>query len=107
MTQHSEQLLLAEAQVLLAEKRTYFSILRTGLAVITVPPTIILFLLATTPYHHIFDQVVTGVLVVGGLLLISGVGLYITINAQRKINRLDKMISRLEEQNQHIKDIII
>ena len=37
----SEQLLLSEIQVLLAEKRTYYSILRTGLGVIVAPLTVL------------------------------------------------------------------
>jgi len=74
----SQQILLSEVQLFLAEKRTYFPLLRTGLAVFGLPLTILAFLVATIGYHNIFDIPWVATFSVVILALVSLIGLYVT-----------------------------
>jgi|SRR3989344_1952697 len=103
----SEQLLLSELQVLLAEKRTYFAILRTGLAILTVPFTFMVFLIATASYHRIFEHVWLGASVITVVLGISASGAYLSYRASAKITKLNAHIRAAEKANKRIDDIMV
>lgn len=110
MTQHkhhSENILLSEVQVLLAEKRTYFSILRTGIALISVSLSIIVFLVVTSPYHELFDGGLWGFVVVAALLTLAGGGLGILFWAQGKIHKLSKLTKKIEQENKRVDEIVV
>ena len=97
ISQHSEQLLLSEIQVLLAEKRTYYSLLRTGLGIGSIPFTVIIFLVATSQYHGIFNYAWLAGIILFALLIISIEGIKITYDSRKKISRLDKMIKTIKK----------
>lgn len=102
-----EQLLLAEIQVLLAEKRTYYAVFRTGLGIMTVPLTVIIFLIATSQYHGIFRHFWLGSFIVAGLILVSLGGIYILFQSHLKIKRIGQLIANIERENKHIDEIIV
>ncbi len=102
-----KKVLLNELEVLLSEKRTYYSILRTGLAVITVPPTIIIFLLATSSHHGLFSQLYIGSITVISLSMLSVGGAATAYQAKQKIRRINKLINAIEEKDDRINEIII
>jgi hypothetical protein len=102
-----EQLLLGEVQVLLAEKRTYLSFLRTGSAVMTVPPTIVLFLIATASYHGIFNFFWLGVVVVSVLIGVSFGGLFISYQSYAKIRKINTIIGDIEKTNARVDQIVV
>lgn len=106
-SRQEEQLLLSELQVLLAEKRTYFAVLRTGLAIVTVPFTLILFLIATASYHGIFEHPWFGTAAVVVLLGISTAGAFLFFQSSRKIQKLNEHIRAVERTNKRIDDIIV
>lgn len=103
----SEQLLLSEIQVLLSEKRTYYAILRTGLGIITVPLTVIIFLSATAQYHKLFSYVWIGAVLIICLLAMSLFGVALFFYAQRKLRRLQKLIRIIENKNQRVDEIVV
>ncbi len=102
-----EQLLLAEMQVLLAEKRTYYALLRTGMAVVTLPLSIVIFLLATAKYGGIFNHWWLATIVFAGLIAISLSGVGIMNHSQRKLRKIDRMIHVIEHENKRVDEIII
>ncbi len=102
-----EQLLLAEMQVLLAEKRTYYALLRTGMAVITVPLSIMLFLLATAKYGGIFNHWWLATIVFAGLISTSLSGVWILNQSRRKLRKIDRMIHVIEHENKRLNEIIV
>ncbi len=103
----SEQILLSEIQVLLAEKRTIFAIFRTGMAVMTVPLTVILFLAATSEYHGLFSYLWLAIVIVGGLISVSFGGIVIIYNTQKKLHRINHMIVEIEKLDKRIDEIIV
>lgn len=106
-TNPPEQLLLAEIQVLLAEKRTYYAVLRTGLGVMSLPFSIIIFLIATSPYHGVFKHFWLGFVLIGGLIGISLGGIYVLYRAHTKLKKIDHLITGIERENRHIDEIIV
>ncbi|MBI5153498.1 MAG: hypothetical protein HZA36_03520 [Parcubacteria group bacterium] len=105
--QKPEQLLINEVQLLLAEKRTYFSVLRTGIAISTLPLSIVVFLLATIKYHHLFDYSFTMIPLIGTLFLISFIGMYISHQANSKLRRIDALIKAIKRENKRMAEIIL
>lgn len=102
-----EQLLLNEIQVLLAEKRTYYALGRTGMTVVTVPLSVLVFLLATSKFHGVFDNWWLAVLVSGGLITLSLYGVIMLSQAQRKLRWINKHIWQIARQNERILRIIV
>lgn len=103
----SEQLLLNEVQVLLAEKRTYYSLMRSALAIFTLPLTVVLFLISTAPVHGLFDKPWLSVTIMAMLLVISFTGITQVIRASEKIKKLHRMIEIIKTQNKRIAEIVI
>lgn len=102
-----ETLLLSEVQVLLAEKRTYYSILRTGLAIITVPLSIIIFLIAAKDFHNLFQSFWLSLIIVGCLLAISIAGVYLVVKSSRKVKKIDRMILGIEKEDDRVDNLVI
>ena len=113
MTQEEEQgkkeepLLIAELQLILAEKRTVFALARTGLAIFTVPITIVGFLIVLQTFHPLFDTAWIALTVVGGLIFISAIGLSVLYQTQRKNKKLDGFIAKIKIRNKRISEIVI
>lgn len=103
----NEQLLLNEIQLLLAEKRTYYALLRTGVAIFTLPIPLLAILLATNEYHRIFFNAWIACTILGFLITISLVGLSLFYKAEKKVKRLDRMIRLIEKENKRIAEILI
>ncbi len=102
-----EAILLSEIQVLLAEKRTYFSILSTGFGIITVPLSLIAFLLGTANYNQVFTYPWLASVVVSSLLLISLGGLFVSGKARHKISKIDKLIHMIEKESKRVDEIMV
>jgi uncharacterized membrane protein YidH (DUF202 family) len=103
----SEKFLLGEIQLILAEKRTYFSLLRTGIAIFTFPLTIIAFLGATSQYHEIFTSLLVGLIVIGTLLVISVIGLILFFRAERRVKQLNRLVLQMKHKNKRLSEIIV
>ncbi len=104
---HSEQLLLAEIQVLLAEKRTYYALLRSAIAIATLPLTVIVFLIATTKYHDLFNRpwLSTVVIIVLAAIVVTGISL--GARANRKIKKLNGFVDKIKSENKRLAEIVL
>ena len=103
----SEAVLLNEIELLLAEKRTYYSILRTGFAIITVPLTIIIFLLATKDYHRLFNHTWTTLIIILVFIIMIITGIFMAIGASNKIKRLNIVIQGIEKEDKRVEKIVV
>lgn len=107
MPHPTEQLLLAEMQVLLAEKRTYYAILRSAIAIFTLPLTVIAFLIATSKFHGLFDNPWLSTVVVGVLAIVSTTGLAALARSQRRISKINSMVEKIRSSNKRIAEIVL
>ena len=95
-----------EAQLILAEKRTSLSVLRTGIAVLVLPLSILSVLIATSRFYD-FSQVlvlIMPVLILLFLLVIFGV--YLIIRAALRMRRYDSLLREIKKKHGSIAEFI-
>ena len=86
---------MGQIQVLLAEKRTSFSLLRTGIAVFSLPLSVITVLIATSKYYDLNEILLLFVILMSICFLLSSLGVYLILRSIRKIWRFDKRIAKI------------
>jgi uncharacterized membrane protein YidH (DUF202 family) len=99
-------LILGEIQVLLAEKRTALSSLRTGIAVFALPLSVLSVLIATSRYYNIAAVIP---LLVPLLLLNLGLvvlGSWLIYRSIRHLHRYDHRIRELTQKYRSIADFV-
>ena len=105
-TDKSVSLIINEVQLILAEKRTSLSLLRTGIAVFALPLSVLSFLIATSKYYDVIQ--VMGLLI--PLILINMalliLGSYLIIRAIIRIHRYDQLIKDLKSKHSVLADFI-
>jgi uncharacterized membrane protein YidH (DUF202 family) len=106
MEKRAEDFLLNEIQLILAEKRTSLSILRTGIAVITLPLSVLTILVVTSKYYRIYEILT---LFIPLLVLCVGLavwGIYLIVKASKSIRHYDAMIRKLKLDDSRLKEIV-
>jgi hypothetical protein len=103
----SEPILLDEIELLLSEKRTNYSVLRTGFAVLTVALSAMVFLIATKDYFNTFSHrwAVIAVAVVLFSFVVAGV--VMCLSGMRKIKKIDQAILGIQKEDKRIEKIIV
>ena len=88
-----------EVQLLLAEKRTSLSVMRTGIAVLALPLSVMSVLVATSKYYDIIN--VLHLLIPLGLLCAALVffGAYLILKAILRMQRYDRMIHDIKAEH--------
>jgi uncharacterized membrane protein YidH (DUF202 family) len=101
-----DNLIFGQIQVLLAEKRTSLSALRTGIAIFALPLSVLSVLIATSRYYN-FGKVMP--LLAPLLLLNLGLvvlGSWLIYHSIHHIHRLDHRIRELTKKYQSIAEFI-
>ncbi len=99
-------MLINEVQLILAEKRTSLAMMRTGIAVLALPLTIMSFLIATSKYYTIFHVLHFLIpLIVMGIVLI-GLGSYLIIHSIMRMRYYDRFIHGIRQQHSILAKII-
>ncbi len=101
-----DNLILGEIQVLLSEKRTALSSLRTGIAIFALPLSVLSVLIATSRYYS-FGKVMP--LLVPLLLLNLGLvvlGSWLIYHSIHRLRRYDHRIRELTQKYRSIADFV-
>jgi len=98
LTDDEESNLIMRMQLILAEKRTSLSVLRTGFGVLTLPMSITALLVATSGFYEFANNLhlIVPLFLLNTLLVILGVTLI--IRAWGRIKVQDKMINSIKKQ---------
>lgn len=93
-------------QLLLAEKRTSLSLMRTGIAVLILPLSVLSLLVATSKYYAVAD--VLSFLIPLGVLLTFLVilGIYLVGHAMHRMHHSDLLIQKIKSRHPEISDYI-
>jgi uncharacterized membrane protein YidH (DUF202 family) len=93
----SDAVIIGEAQLILAEKRTSMAAMRTGIAVFALPLSVLGLLIATSRLYNVLH--VLPLIIPLGIMLTALVvlGSYLIIRALRHIHREDQMIRRIKK----------
>ena len=101
-----DNLIFGEIQVLLSEKRTALSSLRTGIAIFALPLSVLSVLIATSHYYSfgkVMPLLLPLLLLNLGLVVLGSWLFYISIH---RIHRLDHRIRELTQKYRSIADFI-
>ncbi len=102
----SETIIINEVQLLLAEKRTSLSVMRTGIAVLVLPLSVMSVLVATSKYYDIINVLhfLLPLLLLCAALIILGT--YLIIRAIFKLRQQDRLILEIKRKHSEIAELI-
>lgn len=102
----TDGVVINQVQLLLAEKRTSLSVLRTGIAVLALPLSIMSLLIATSKYYDLSEVFhlasILGVFLAGLCML----GLYLITRSIMKMHAYDRHIQQLKMQYSKLGELI-
>lgn len=99
-------MLMDEVKLILAEKRTSLSVLRTGIAVFVLPLSVLSLLVSTSSYYE-FSKVLAlllPLLVLCVLLIL--LGSYLVVRALLRIHHHDRRVQELKERYDFLKELV-
>jgi uncharacterized membrane protein YidH (DUF202 family) len=102
----TEDIIINEVQLILAEKRTSLSIMRTGIAVLVLPLSALSVLIAFSKYYDVMRVIhlfVPLLVIVVGLVFL---GLYLITRSVTQIRRHDRLILKLKQQHSKIAEFL-
>ncbi len=103
---HLDTVTFNEVQLLLAEKRTSLSAMRTGIAVFAFPLSVLSVLIATSKSYSVNEVVqwlVPLILLNVGLVAL---GIYLITRAVVRIRHYDRMIDKLKNKNPRLAELL-
>ncbi len=95
-----------QVQLLLSEKRTSLSVMRTGIAMLALPLSIFTALIATSKYYNIADVWLLLTLVSGINLLLIVFSIYLIIRSLLRMHNYDRIINQIKQQHSTLKQFL-
>lgn len=95
----TDPLIINEAQLILAEKRTSLASLRTGIAVMALPMTLVSFLIAASQFYHAAEVLGLLVPLMLACLGLFCLGAYLALRAMLKLHREERLLGQLKRQS--------
>lgn len=95
-----------QAQLVLAEKRTSLSSLRTGIAVMALPISVLSFLIVTSEHYATLEVIallIPLLIITAGLIFLGG---YLIIRAIVRIHRYDVILAALKKRSNSLAEIM-
>jgi uncharacterized membrane protein YidH (DUF202 family) len=106
MSKEDEGILINEIQLVLAEKRTSLSTIRTGIAVMALPLSVMGLLVATSKYYsivHVLALFIPLVILCSALIV---TGLYLIARAIVRLRHHDQRIMELKNKDKDVAELI-
>lgn len=95
-----------EIQLLLAEKRTALSVLRTGIAIFALPLSVLSLLIATSRFYDM-GRVMPLLIPVGLVnLALALLGVFLVIRSLRRLLRLDGLIATIKRESPRLTRLV-
>ncbi len=101
-----DAVIMGEAQLILAEKRTALAVLRSGIAVFVLPLSVFSFLIAFSKQYQVADVLHLFVLVLAVCLGLVGLGAYLVIRSIMRMHHYDLMISSIKKKHSRISEFL-
>ena len=98
---------MSEVQLLLAEKRTAYALLRTGLTVALVPLSIWTVLVATSRLYNVFDVMWLFVPVMAVAIIMFTLGIFLVQRALRTTQHADVTLMALRRSDTLLEDLML
>lgn len=106
-TDTNDSALINAVQLLLAEKRTALSVMRTGIAILALPLSVMTFLIATSKYYdvlHVLHFLIPLALLNLAMVFISA---YLIVRSILHMRRYDNLIHDIKTKHSSIGPFIV
>ena len=100
------EMVFDEVSLMLSEKRTALSILRTGIAIFSIPLSLGSVLIATSQLYDPDQILYLIVPVLAGCTLLVLISLWLMVTAAVKLRNNERRLDRLIEKNQFLRNIV-
>jgi uncharacterized membrane protein YidH (DUF202 family) len=100
------EMVFDEVNLMLAEKRTALSLLRTDIAIFTIPLSIGSILIATSKLYNPEKIIFLMVPVLGGCTFLVAISLWLMIDAFVRLRNNDRRLDKIIEKNQFLKNLV-
>jgi uncharacterized membrane protein YidH (DUF202 family) len=100
------EMVFDEVSLMLSEKRTALSILRTGIAIFSIPLSLGSVLIATSQLYDPDKILYLIVPVLAGCTLLVLISLWLMITAAVKLRNNERRLDRVIEKNQFLRNIV-
>ena len=102
----SEGIIINEVQLILAEKRTSLSTLRTGITVFVLPLSVLSILIATSKNYNVVKVIhlLVPLLIICAALVV--LGSYLIIRATMRIRHYDQLILKIKQKHSQIAEFL-
>ncbi len=101
-----EVILLNELQLLLSEKRTSLSTLRTGIAIFAFPLSVLSVLIATSRSYELRDVMPLLVPLVALNLALTALAIYLILHAMRRIHHYNQVIDEFKRRHSQLAKLL-
>jgi len=95
-----------EVQLLLAEKRTSLSTMRTGIAVFAFPLSVLSVLIATSKAYDVHEVMMWLVPLVILCLGLTALGIYLITRAIVRIQHYDRLLDKLKSKSARLAELL-
>jgi len=102
----SDNIIINEIQLLLAEKRTSLATLRTGITVLVLPLSALSLLIATSKYYNILHVMHLLLPLLGICAALIALGAYLIIHAIIRIRHQDRHILEIKRKHSRIAEFM-
>jgi len=105
-TDRTDTIIINEAQLILAEKRTSLSVLRTGIAVLILPLSVMSFLIATSKYYDILNVAHFIIPIIILSIALTALGAYLIVRATLRLHRYDGMLRQIKTKHSKLSEFM-
>jgi hypothetical protein len=102
----ADNLIINEVQLVLAEKRTSMAAMRTGIAVLVLPLSVLSVLIATSKYYDVLQVLhwIVPLLAICAVMVV--LGFYLIIRSIARLYHHDQLIMNLKKKHSRIAEFI-
>lgn len=97
---------LQEIQVILAEKRTSLSLLRTGITIYALPLSVLTFLVATSKFYDVFETLPIFLALMALVAFLVILGTYFVYRSLIRIRMHDERIMALRKEHKFLEKVV-
>ena len=102
----SDPIIINEAQLILAEKRTYLAMLRTGLGILALPLAVVSFLIVASKYYDVSKVLAYLVPLMIVCVVLTALASWIIYRSVRKLRHAERMLVRLKAKNPILDEVM-
>jgi len=101
-----KQLIINEVELLLAEKRTSLSGIRTGLTIVALPLSVLMLLVVLSKYYDP-SSVLPAIVIIGTIcVVLFAFGSILILRSHNQIVECDRKIKKIKEQDKEVEALV-